>query len=306
MVRGKLFIAICLILAFGAAALEGQDLGHKLGGVIGLDAGRIPEPGLYVADKVVSYEADELRDRQGNVIPVGQLELHALANGTGISYTTKLPHTGLFFTATAAAPVARFTLDVHDRPQAAVDRFGLTDIFLQPVRLGWRNDRFDVVGAYAVYLPTGRFPLAGGKGLSSGHVTHQFSAGGSIYADQDRNVFLTALASYDLNLRKRGVDITRGDIVQVQGGAGVRRFNRVVEAGIAAHVLRQVRPDRGADLPDVLRGARDRVYGIGPELAVKVKSIRSEIRTRYEWDLGVRSRPKGNVFVIGLAVYVRE
>src|SRR5947207_1607522 len=101
--KSPLLIAICLSWAFGAAALEGQDLGHKLPGLIGLDAGRIPEPGLYVVDRVVSYEADELRDRFGNVIPVGQLELQALSNAAGVSYTARLPRNGLFFSVAAAA-----------------------------------------------------------------------------------------------------------------------------------------------------------------------------------------------------------
>lgn len=303
--KRTLLIAICL-MALGAGALEGQDLGHKLPGVIGLDAGRIPEPGLYVVDRVLSYEADELRDRFGNVIPAGHFELQAFANAAGVAYTVRLPRNDLFLSVAASAPLARFSLDVHDRPEASFDRFGLTDIFIQPARLGWRHSQFDVVGGYAIYLPTGKFPLAGGKGLSSGHVTHQFFTGGSIYGDRDRTVFVTTLASYDLNLRKRGIDIIRGDIFQVQGGAGVTKMNRSVEAGVAGYVLRQVRPDQGADLPDVLRGARDRVYGVGPEMAVMIKSIRSQIRTRYEWDLGAHSRPKGNLFVIGLVVKVGD
>jgi hypothetical protein len=148
--------------------------------------------------------------------------------------------------------------------------------------------------------------LAGGKGVSAGHVTHEFSAGGSIFVDKNRSNFLTALASYDLNLRKRGVDITRGDTLQIQGGVGVSRLNRRVEAGVAGYALWQVRDDRGADLPLVLRGARDRVYGLGPEIAVTIPAIRSQIRTRYEWDLGVRSRPQGNVFSVGLNVLVQH
>jgi hypothetical protein len=174
------------------------------------------------------------------------------------------------------------------------------------VRLGWRQDHFDLIGSYGLYLPTGLSTLAGGTGVSAGHVTHQLSAGGSIYADKNRSDFVTALASYDLNLRKRGVDITRGDTLQIQGGVGVSRFNHLVEAGLAGYALGQVRDDRGEDLPLVLRGARDRVYGLGPEIAVTIPAIRSQIRTRYEWDLGVRSRPQGKVFSVGLNVLVQH
>jgi len=132
------------------------------------------------------------------------------------------------------------------------------------------------------------------------------SAGGTISADRNRTSFLTALASYDLNLRKRDVDITRGDTLQVQGGAGLRLLNGVVEAGLAFHGLWQVRDDRGADLPGVLRGARDRAYGFGPDVAVLFETIQSQIRVRYEWDTGVRSRPQGNLLVVGLNVALQR
>jgi hypothetical protein len=292
--------AICL-LPLVANTADAQDLGHKLPGMIGLDAGSVPEPGLYLVDRVVSYQADEVRDRHGNLIPK-DIRLRALANGAGISYTFALSQSDLVLTVTAAVPLARVRLNIQDQPEASVDRFGLTDFYIQPARLGWRKGHFDLVGSYGLYVPSGLSILAGGKGLSSGHITHQFSAGGTIFTDKDRTVFVTALASYDLNLRKRGIDITRGDTLQVQGGAGVRRFNRSLEAGVAAYKLWQVRPDRGADVPPVLLGARDRVYGFGPEMAVMVQAIRSQIRVRYEWDFGARSRPQGNIFVIGLTL----
>jgi hypothetical protein len=298
-------VAVSMALsAIGTA--RGQDLGHKLPGLVGLDAGGIPAPGLYLVDRFVVYEAGELRDSMGKTIPVGELRLEALSNAAGLSYTITLPRKSLSLTVTAAGPIARFRVNIQDRPETSVDRFGLADVYVQPARLGWRQDRFDLIGAYGFYLPTGLSPLAGGKGVSAGHVTHQFSAGGSIFADKDRSNFVTALASYDLNLRKRGVDITRGDTLQIQGGVGVSRFNQRVEAGLAGYALWQVREDRGADLPPVLRGARDRVYGLGPEIAVTFPAIRSQVRARYEWDIGVRSRPQGNVFSVGFNVLVQQ
>jgi hypothetical protein len=293
-------LVVCLELVFGVRRADAQDLGHKLPGLIGLDAGRIPEPGLYAVDRVGWYEADHVRDRAGNRISVGDVGMLGISNAAGLSYTLQRGST--FLTATVAAPLARLRLDIHDRPEASFDRFGLTDIYIEPARVGWRRDRVDLVGSYGLYLPTGTSPLAGGSGLSEGHVTNEFSAGGTIFADQDRTAFLTALASYDLNLRKRGVDITRGDTLQVQGGAGAMLFNGVVEAGLAFYGLWQVRDDRGADLPGLLRGARDRVYGLGPDVAVLLQNIQSQVRVRYEWDMGVRSRPQGRLLVVGLIV----
>jgi len=299
-------LVACVDLLVAADRVDAQDLGHKLPGLIGLEAGKVPPPGLYLIDRVVSYEADELRDRRGTLIPVADLQLLGRANAVGLSYTIQLPRRTTSFTMTAAVPLARLRLNIHDRPEASFDRFGLADIYIQPALLGWRLGRVDLVASYGLYLPTGTSPLAGGKGLSAGHVTHQFSAGGSIYANKNRTSFVTALASYDANLRKRGIDITRGDTLNIQGGAGTNLFNRVVEAGLAFNSLWQVRADRGADLPVVLRGARDRVYGFGPDGAVMIKAIQSQLRIRYEWDMGVRSRPKGNVFVVGLNITLQR
>ena len=292
-------VLFCAALLFQAANVEAQDLGHKLPGLLGLDAGRVPEPGLYLIGRVVNYRAGKLRDRNGNLIAAGLLDLRASAVGFGLSYTTQLSKDSAFLTMTVAGPIARVRVNVQDRPEANVDRFGLGDVYIQPVRLAWRKDRYDLVTSYAVYLPTGRSALAGGSGASSGQVTHEFSLGGTLYGE-DRTQFLTALAGYQLNTRQSGIDITRGDTVQIQGGMGAKLFARRVEAGLAGFALWQVRDARGADLPPALRGARDRVYGLGPEVAVLFPSIRTQVRVRYEWDIKVRSRPQGHIFVAGI------
>ena len=82
-----MFVLVGLLVA---RAADAQDLGHKLPGVIGLDAARIPEPGLYLVNRVVNYSADELRDRTGREIPTEDLVLRGLSNGIGVSYTSRL------------------------------------------------------------------------------------------------------------------------------------------------------------------------------------------------------------------------
>ena len=280
-----------------------QDLGHKLPGLLGLEAGKIPEPGLYLVDRAAVYEADELRDRNGNLIATGPFHLQAVVNAVGISYTTKIGNS-TFLTMTAGGPIARLQLNVQNSPEIGVDRFGLGDPYIQPVRFGWRKPLFDLVTSYSIYLPRERSALAGGGGVSSGQITQEFSGGGSVYF-KDRSHFLTALASYLLNSRQRGIDITRGDMIQIQGGLGTQFFRRVAEAGIAGYFLRQVRDDRGSQLPSAIAGVRDQVYGLGPEGAVLIKSIRAQIRMRYEWDFGVRARPQGQIFVSSITFRLR-
>src|SRR5262245_13689396 len=185
-----------------------QNLGHKLPGLLGLDAGRIPEPGLYFVDRLAIYESEKLRDRNGNLLPTAPFNLLGRANAVGVSYTRKISGNSMFLTMTVGGPIAQLKLSIEKRPEVGVDRLGLGDPYIQPLRLGWRKRRFDLVTSYGIYLPTDRSPLAGGRGVSSGQITQEFSNGGSVYF-KNRRHFITALASYLLNTQQRGIDITR-------------------------------------------------------------------------------------------------
>ena len=288
-------------LALGVACLSraaiAQELGHKLLGAIGINAGAQPAAGLYLLDRLAVYGAQQLRDRDGNALPVESLDIDVAANVLGVAYTRAL-HERTYFTAALGAPLARVAVNA-DRPQLAVDASGFGDLFVQPLKLGARFDHFDVVSDYAFYAPTGRFEprrLSVGRG----YWTHEFSVGGAFYPDRRRTRRASLLASYDVNLRKRDIDITRGNSFQVQGGAGMHVAGPI-DGGVAGFALWQVTRNRGADLPDAVRGARTRVFGIGPEVGASIPAIHARAESRAEWELGAHSRQQGWILYFGVA-----
>jgi hypothetical protein len=294
-IRHWIAAALLSLTAAPAAMAQGQDLGHKILGGVGLDAGTQPDPGIYVGDRFVYYRADELKDRDGERVPVRGLEVEALANVVGISGTLKLggaPYLG----AAVAIPYAWLSLR-SDAPQASIDRSGIGDVFVEPIKVGFRLPHLDVVTSYSFYAPTGQ---AEDSGVGQRQWSQQFSAGGTVFLDDRRAWRLSALGSYNLYNEKIGIDIRRGDTVQIQGGIGGRLFD-VIDFGLAGYVLRQVEDDSGADLPPVLRGAREEVFGLGPEIGVAIPAIRARLTIRYERDLGARSRPEGQILVAGLS-----
>ena len=168
----------------------------------------------------------------------------------------------------------------------------------------------DVVGGYAFYAPTGLFIPHGSGGIGLGQWTHEFSFGGTVYFDRAKTWRFSSLASYDLNQRKQGIDMTRGDTFQIQGGAG-KRFRTgnnfgTLDVGPVGYGLWQVRDDRGADLPAALRGARDVALGLGLEADYTVARIRSRFTVRYCRDVVAKSRPLGRILVIGVVVLARK
>ena len=294
LVRALLGATLLLAATRPAAA---QDLGHKVLGTLGLQAGAQPPTGIYVADRFLFWDATELFDRRGRRIPVG-VSLRAVADGVGVSGTYELRPLATYVNASVAVPVAR-VVGSSDRTEASIDRFGLADAYVQPLKLGWRLPHLDLVTGYAFYVPTGRFEPGGGGGVSRGSWSHELSLGHTIYFDRARTRYLSALASWELNGRKLGLDVTRGSSVQIQGGAGASLM-RLVDVGVIGYGLWQVSDDSGAALPPALRGTRDRVYGLGLELGVTVAEAHSRVTVRWAHDLAAASRPQGQIVVVGL------
>ncbi|MGH7617979.1 MAG: SphA family protein, partial [Gemmatimonadaceae bacterium] len=281
-----------------AAAFAQQQLGTKVMGGLGIDAGTQSPPGLFVLDRFLQFTSDKARGRNGEVLPIPGLDILARANVLGVGYT--LAARGApYLTVAAGVPVARVALNT-DNPIVSIDRLGLGDVFVQPLKAGVRADHFDAVASYTFYAPTGKFEPRSGASVGRGNWTHELSAGGAVYGDTTRSRRASALVSYEINGTKRGIDITRGSMLSIQGGAGAS-IRRVLTVGVAGYGLWQVSDDRGSDLPPALVGLRTRTYGLGPEMDVVVPSLGLAGEFRYEWDVGTRARPQGAVLSVGVS-----
>jgi hypothetical protein len=277
-----------------------QEFGHKLLGGLGLKAGVQPDTGLYVGDQVVVYDAGKLVDRDGARVP-GHFRLIGIANAAGVSFSYRLPKLATYVSVAAALPIAWISGTTGSPPiRSALG--GVADVYVQPLRLGWRLSRFDVVTSYAFYVPVGSIqPDEGPSGVSRAQWTHELSLGGTVYFDGRGSWQLSALASWDINGRKIGIDLTRGETLQVQGGLG-KTFANILSVGPVGYALYQVQNDQGADVPHALAGARDRAFGLGGELDVTLDKGRTQVFLRYVHDLGVHTRPEAQLFFAGVAI----
>lgn len=295
-------LTFVIVVFIWAAPVGAQELGNKVLGTLGLLAGSQPVSGLYVADRFLRYSSNNLIDRDGHRIPVG-LDLDAMANAVGVQVTFPLPWHSIYMNASVGVPAARINLQT-DRPEASIDRYGFGDLYVQPLKIGWKMSQVDIVAGYSFYAPTGRFTPRTSDGVGRGYWAHQFSLGSAVYFDRSKTWHISELASYDLNQSKQGIDLTRGDTVQVQGGTG--KTLGIVDVGLAGYALWQVRDDRGNALPEALRGARDRAFGLGPEVDITLAPISSRITLRYCHDIAVKARPLGQIMLIGLTVSARR
>jgi hypothetical protein len=286
---------IAVLLHASIASAQLADLGHRLPGSVGLDAGTEPEQGLYVADRVLWFASGRVNDRAGNAVPIANFDMDAVTNALGVSGTLKLRD--VYLGAAIAVPVVKLWLNA-DAPQASVDRLGLGNIYVEPIKVGGRWTHVDAVASYSFYVPTDQ---GARSGVGRPQWSHQFSAGGTVFFDERRGSRVSMLASYVFNGKKQGIDITRGSTFQLQGGAGGRLLG-VLDVGLFGYALWQVTDDRGSALPPALAGARERVFGIGPEADLLVARLRSRVTARFGWDLDGEARPMGTLFFFGITV----
>jgi hypothetical protein len=287
-------VAVSGWIMFPAAA-RAQSLGRRVPGTLGIHAGDQPGAGLYVAGQFVRYASSVAVDRDGNASPI---DLDAVAGAFGVAASFQLPDGGPYLGAAIGLPAGHVSLETDS--QARIDRGGTGDLYIQALRLGAKLPYADLSASYGVYFPTGRYDARGQDGFGNGQFTHELAAGGTLFFDAEHTVFVSAVGSVFLNGPKRTIDLTRGSTVQVQGGIGVRLFHQL-DLGVAGYALWQVTDDEGTALPPALRGAREQVYGIGPEIDVVIPEIGAQFTARYGHDFGVRSRPEGGLFFVGLA-----
>jgi hypothetical protein len=283
------------------ALAQEQNLGHRVLGTTGVNAGVQIEPGLYAVNGFAAYAAYGVNDRNGNRVP-GSVLVGVVTDRLGVAAALRLEPIATYVGISVGVPVANISGQGETaNVLASIDEFGLADLYVQPVRLGWRLPHVDIVGGFAVYIPTGHFEPGGIGSVGAGQFSRELSFGGTVYLDDGKVWRISAISSYIANLTKRDIDIRRGDLFQIQGGIGAQ-INPAIEVGVAGYGLLQVTDDSGSDLPVALRGAQDRAYGMGPEVDFTLPAIRSTVTMRYEHDITARSHPLGQIFVFGYSL----
>jgi len=278
----------------------GQQFGHKLLGGLGLQAGVQPDTGVYVGDQVVVYDSRELFDRHGGRVPE-RFRLIGVGNAVGAGFSYRLPRLATYVSAAVSLPIVWIS-GKSGTPAAHIDLVGVADVYVQPVRLGWRLSHCDLVTGYAFYVPVGSMAQdEGPTGVSRAQWTHEISLGGTVYFDRRGSWSLSALGAWDINGRKIGIDFTRGETIQVQGGLG-KTFAGIVSIGPVGYALYQVQNDRGSAVPPQLIGARDRAFGLGAELDLTLEKGRTQLFFRYVHDIDVQTRPEAQLFFVGVAI----
>lgn len=294
-----MFVSFC-----GTAQLKG---GHILSSM-GLQSGtQAPENTVSVYIPGYIYTASSLRNADGD--KVGNPDFTMFLTGVGASYVSDFKILGANYGATILLAGASNT--IQGSYIDSKSDFAFTDMYVQPLQLGWHHKRADFVFSYQMYIPTGKYELGGSNNSGLGMFMNEFSGGTTLFFNDKKTFHFSALASYEINGKKKDTDIKTGDILSIEGGLGKTFYclnaektapKGILNAGLIYYMQYKLSNDEiplGNFL--ILEPDKDRVGGLGAE--VNYFHIGSMTSAGFRWigEVSAVNRFQGNTFFITLA-----
>lgn len=310
----KRYVSTLLIVMF-LSLLSADNMfagyaGHNMKGDFGLLSASQPTPGFYLmAPMYYRYEADTLRDRNGDKISIDTEErgsLEANAYIFGLIWVSEIEILGANY---SFQVFPGFTDNVFEAPILGLNESvstGFADLYFQPVNLGWHTARADFTAGLGVYAPTGEYEEGGSDNTGLGMWSLEFFAGATLYLDEAKSWHISTTAYYETHSKKDDSDIKVGDILTLEGGLGKSFMEGAVNLGAAYYAQWKITEDDDLTLEPLLAdGHLDKysVYGIGPELSVPLatsKKLYGFLNARYFCEFDAESTFEGQALVVSL------
>jgi hypothetical protein len=294
---GRIVLGVVLTVAAAAApaTVRAQLNGQNIKGDTGLKSGSQAAPGTYIVLPAYFYSADSLKDRNGTEILRGSLD--TTIAGLAVNVVTTKTLAGANYGFLVVLPFANNRLqgtEIDLNPGS-----GITDMYVQPLSLGWHLKRADVTAGYGIFVPTGRYENGARNNTGLGMWGHELVAGTTVYLNESRAWHAATTATLDFFSKKKDSETKVGNILNLEGGLGRDFLKGAASAGLAYYGTFKVTDDQLPGLPGVLIRGRNRVWGLGPEatlpLATK-KTVYGFFTFRYQWELGARTTSEGGAF----------
>jgi hypothetical protein len=298
-------LLVIAIIALSPQMAAAQAVPTTNKGWIGLKSGTQPPPGLYFSTLIWNYRFDELRTNDGTQIGGrGRGSINQYVPAFVVTYVSEWKILGGNYSATWAPTFANTAIDF---PRLDFRTgWGPSDMYFQPIELGWHLKNADLIAGYGLYVPTGRFNSRSFNNTGLGQWSNEFSAGFTIYPNEKKRFNVATLVQYYIESGKENSNQKVGDTLQLQGGAGVAFKEGLINAGMAYYTQWKVTEDRVPSELLAFRG-KDRYLGFGPEFNTVLPISRETpvfAAFRYIFETGNRVATQGDVLFFSLTVVI--
>jgi len=297
--RTRTFIGA--VLGFiAAASAEAQLNTQHIKGTVGLKAGSQAPPGMYfIAPLLYRYSTDEVKDREGDPLPVNA-DLTSAAFGGGVSFVTTKKLLGGFYGVQVLFPVGMNNrlqgTEIDANPGA-----GLTDSVVSPITLGWHFTRADAIAGYTIFVPTGRYTDGADDNTGLGMWGQEISFGTTVYLDATRKYHAATLASFNFQSKKQDSETKVGNAMNLEGGLGADFLKGGLTVGLNYYASFKLTDDHIDGFPNILIRGKNKVFGLGPEVQLalaKNNTLYGFVKVNYQWETYARTTTQGSELTV--------
>jgi hypothetical protein len=321
-IAAKASALIIVWLAFGltAPANAGQ-LGHYSPALLDVRDYVMPaHPGFYFKEFNYFYTTDQFRNYNGD--KVKNITLPGGGNATidaNVDLFVLAPtfmwvsdweilgaHYAAYVTPTFGNSSVGAALATETGFGRSVDSssFGVGDLFVEPLWLGWNREHWDFSVGYGFYAPVGKFEPGSTDNIGLGFWTHQFQGGVAWYPIKDRSTAIVGGVTYEINQEVHEADVTPGQRLSINLGAdhlvplGASGF--ILDLGAEIYGQFQMTDDTGSDA--FRPGVHDQIFGIGPQLGLIFVPWNASATFKWAHEFDAQDRFQGDNFTLNFAI----
>ncbi len=310
-----LFVTAMLLLCVAASGFA-QQKGQYIPGQYGLNGGVIPDPGFTYQNLVLNYSADQLNNSNGDRVP-GIAGTYAFWLDENIfMYVSKRKILGAHFAPYVSLSVANGSLVaeiVGTNLSGNGGSAGLADTLVQPLNLGWRFSRADIIAGYGFVAPTGRYKVGASDNVGSGYWGHMLSSGTTLYLTKNKTTTASLNTNWEFHGSKKvaasaGQSITPGQTFTTEWGVGQvlvldKQMKRLVQLGFVGYDQWQVTANSGT-LASALPYYSAHALGLQANFVEPAKGV--NLFFKYYDEVEAQAHTKGRSFVFGCSVTLKS
>ncbi|MBI6550303.1 transporter [Xenorhabdus sp. VLS] len=284
-VKFRLFIyaAILSLLSTSVMATEGGGTGAYPDGLDNYLSGALPPPGIYALFYGGNIHYNQLRGKNGELIPVPGFKVNVNVLAPRLVWVTEQPVFGgqlAYHTIVLLLDVTAEAAGKHDNSK------GIGDITFGPA-LGYHPapDLVYVIGVNVNAL-TGRYDRNDPSSLGKNYRMAQPVWAMSYFPAYGLNADLKVM--YDFNFRNKDTKTTSGQALHADYALGWGFGNGLV-AGVGGYIFQQFTNDSG---PNSAQGKAS-AFGIGPSIRY-ANDKGWPVALKWQKDFAVNNRPVGS------------
>ena len=257
----------CYLILSSACPLLAQIRGQYESGLNATNSGTMAAPGLTYANVFQLYSFDQAKDRHGASVPVDG-NLSVLFDHNIVNWTTSAAKPGAmrygFLVDIPISANSLTSVNVGSLRSGA----GLTDIYIQPLTLGWNFKRADIQTAYGFIAPTGRYKGGAADNAGSGYWGHDISSGQTVYLTKNKGTSFSAYELYELHGTQRDTQVHPGqtfnlDYSMMQIVPLQKNQHTLLQFGLAGYEQFQTTDKSGPTITALLASAHYRANALG-------------------------------------------